>query len=353
MELKRHGVSLISVLEYLDEDSPESVILESVLEAMAEYYSRNLARETLKGQRENALKGLHTGGLPPLGYDVDKATKKLVINEKEASAVRLIFSMFLEGHGYSRIIDELNAKAYITKKGTGFAKNSIHSVLRNEKYTGTYVLNKSASKDVDGKRNGHAYKTDDEIIRIEDAIPPIISKKDFEAVQVKMNGRKTTRAANTAKEVYLLSGKIFCDECEISYAGTRRQGPKDKRAFVTYRCNKKHSKRQCSNKEIKREHIEAFVLGKLSEYIFNDSLIPKLVSEFKRFQMEQNAEAIEARDNLKKRIRTVTKEIDNIVNVIAKTGSDTLVILHIIWQTDQYLTALFPENIITLYWMMW
>ena len=39
MELKRHGVSLVSILEYLDEESPESIILESVLEAMAEYYA--------------------------------------------------------------------------------------------------------------------------------------------------------------------------------------------------------------------------------------------------------------------------------------------------------------------------
>jgi site-specific DNA recombinase len=62
MELKRHGVSLVSVLEYLDDESPESLILESVLEAMAEYYSRNLAREVNKGMKENALNGMHTGG---------------------------------------------------------------------------------------------------------------------------------------------------------------------------------------------------------------------------------------------------------------------------------------------------
>ena len=65
MQLKRHGVSLVSILEYLDSDSPESVILESVLEAMAEYYSLNLAREVRKGMHENALKGIHTGGIPP------------------------------------------------------------------------------------------------------------------------------------------------------------------------------------------------------------------------------------------------------------------------------------------------
>ena len=67
-ELKKTGVSLISVLEQID-DSPESIILESVLDGMAEYYSKNLAREVMKGLTENALQGKHTGGLPPLGYN--------------------------------------------------------------------------------------------------------------------------------------------------------------------------------------------------------------------------------------------------------------------------------------------
>ena len=86
MELKRHGVSLISVLEYLDDESPESIILESVLEAMSEYYSRNLAREVNKGMKETALKGLHTGGIPPLGYDVDPVTKNLLLTRGSNSS---------------------------------------------------------------------------------------------------------------------------------------------------------------------------------------------------------------------------------------------------------------------------
>lgn len=132
MELKKHGVSLVSVLEYLDDESPESLILESVLEAMAEYYSKNLAREVNKGMKENALKGLHTGGIPPLGYDLDPETKMLVINEKEAEAVRLTFKMFNEGYGYSRINEELNLRGYKTKVGRSFNNNSLTNVVRND-----------------------------------------------------------------------------------------------------------------------------------------------------------------------------------------------------------------------------
>jgi site-specific DNA recombinase len=84
-QLKKNGVRLISVLENLD-DSPESIILESVLEGMAEYYSRNLAREVMKGMKETALQCKHTGGKPPLGYDV-APDGTYVINEQEAKAV--------------------------------------------------------------------------------------------------------------------------------------------------------------------------------------------------------------------------------------------------------------------------
>lgn len=171
MELKENGVSLVSVLEQFDSDSPESIITESVLEAMAEYYSLNLAREVRKGQRENAYKSMWTGGLPPYGYDVDPETKRLVINEHEAEAVRIIFKMFVRGEGYLTIADELNRLGYKTKRGTDFTKTSFYNMLRNEKYIGNYVYNRSQPKDVRGRRNGHTYKDRSEWITNEGTVP--------------------------------------------------------------------------------------------------------------------------------------------------------------------------------------
>ncbi|MDO7787903.1 recombinase family protein [Desulforamulus aquiferis] len=146
-ELKLAGVRLISVTEKLD-GSPESIILESVIEGMAEYYSKNLAREAMKGLRENARNCKHNGGRPPLGLDVDPITKqyKPSSNQKEIDAVRLIFDMFDKGKGYGEIIFECNLRGYLTKTGKPFAKNGLHEILRNEKYIGTYTYNRSAVK---------------------------------------------------------------------------------------------------------------------------------------------------------------------------------------------------------------
>lgn len=133
-KLKKNHVKLCSVLERMD-DSPESIMMEAVLEGMSEYYSKNLAREVMKGMNETALQCKHTGGCPPLGYDLDE-NRHLVINEQEAQAVRIIFQMFADGYGYSEIIDRLNAHGYKTKRGKMFGKNSLYEILSNEKYTG-------------------------------------------------------------------------------------------------------------------------------------------------------------------------------------------------------------------------
>jgi len=325
MELKRHNVSLISVLENIDEDSPKSIILESVLEAMAEYYSKNLAREVQKGKMENAYKGIHTGGTPPLGYDVDPNTRKLIINEYEAEAVRIIFKRTLECYGYSEIIDELNHIGYKTKRGLPFTKTSIFSILLNEKYTGVYIYNRSAPKDVDGKRNGHKYKDPEDIVRIEGAVPVIISVDDYKMVQKKLKNRKKTQKSSRAKEVYLLRTKMVCGVCGGAYIGTNRNRG-DKTKCVAYICNKRYRNHSidCQNKDLSRNYIESSVLGKLSEYVFNDKFIPFITEEYNRFLKERSKGYMSKMKMYKNNLNDVSKNIDSLVNLLMQTQSQAL-----------------------------
>lgn len=326
-ELKRNGVSLISILEYLDEDSLESLILESVLEAMAEYYSKNLAREVNKGLKENALKGLHTGGKPALGYDVDPKTKKLILNEDEAVIVKLIFQRTIEGYGYSDIIDELNNKGFKSKRGSYFSKNSLGSILQNEKYTGVYIFNKSASKDVDGKRNGHKFKEADEIIRIDDAVPQIISKEDFAKVQEKLSKRKQTRKSSRAIENYLLTSKTVCGVCGGAYVGTRRsRSDKSGLYWIAYGCNKRHRNHhiECHNKEISKPYIEGCILEKLADYVFNDSYIPIITKEYNKYLQGKNSEYVQQVKNHQTQLKQINSDIDKLVDLLMQTSSQTL-----------------------------
>ena len=177
-KLKKNNVSIASVLERID-GSPESVMMEAMLEGMAEYYSKNLSREVMKGMNETALQCRHTGGCTPLGYDLN-SDRMLIINPHEAESVRIIFEMYDNGYGYSEIISFLNKHGYKTRKGSIFGKNSLYEILGNEKYTGVYIFNKASSKNsASQKRNNHSYKAYDSVVRVENGCPQIISKELF------------------------------------------------------------------------------------------------------------------------------------------------------------------------------
>jgi DNA invertase Pin-like site-specific DNA recombinase len=77
-KLKKHGVKVVSATENISND-PEGIILEGMLESMAEYYSANLSKHVKRGLRESVIKGTYTGGIPPIGYKV--IDKKLIIDE--------------------------------------------------------------------------------------------------------------------------------------------------------------------------------------------------------------------------------------------------------------------------------
>ncbi|MDL2248346.1 recombinase family protein [Tyzzerella sp. OttesenSCG-928-J15] len=323
-QLKRYGVSIRSVVENLD-DSPESIIMESVLEGMAEYYSKNLAREVMKGMKENALNCVHTGGTPPLGYDVDKDTKKLIINEHEAVAVRLIYQRFLECVGYGEIIHELNSLGFKGKRGQVFAKNSLHSILKNPKYAGDYVYNRSMAKDIDGKRSG--YKDKDEWIIMPDAIPAIISREDFEAVQERLKQRMLTRKHSQAKEEYILKGKMFCGICGGAYVGARRRRSKDGTFWTAYGCNKRYrsKKEGCNNKEVSKAFIEQFIFERLAEYVFNDDYIPLITDEYNEHLKHQTGDIANQLRSLQAKLKAVDIDLDKISDILIKTDSMTLV----------------------------
>ena len=263
-KLRNNNVSLFSVLEKLD-DSPESSIMESLLEGMSEYYSKNLARETMKGMKENAYKAMHTGGKAPLGYDVDHLTKKYLINETEtkamrvprflankkkylineteAKAVKLIFEMYANGNGYMAIVDKLNTLNFKTKLGNSFSRNSILEIIRNEKYTGVYVFNKTPKK-INGKRNSHVTKPEEEIIRIKDGMPRIIDDETFLKVKERLANNKRN-ACNKAKEPYVLSGKIKCGLCGSAMVGHTSKCGRSKNKYSTYRCGRRYRYKDC------------------------------------------------------------------------------------------------------------
>lgn len=100
-KLEKLGIRYEYAAQHIDALSPEGQMMETMMVGMAAYYSRNLAKETKKGLNENAYKAQFNGGTPPLGYKI--VDKYYVIDDQEAEAIRLIFNLYVAGHGYKDI----------------------------------------------------------------------------------------------------------------------------------------------------------------------------------------------------------------------------------------------------------
>ena len=192
---KKHGVRVEYVAENMG-DGPESVILESVLEGMAEYHSLQLSQNIRRGNRENAKKCRFTGGRVPLGYKLDK-DHNFVIDPDGAALVRRIYAMYAEGKTITEIITQLNAEGLHTGQGNSYTPNSLRTVLKNEKYIGIYVFKPG---------------TEDEI-RIEDGVPAIVDKDTYYKVQKLLSVNQRAPAARWSRADYLLTNKLFCGSC--------------------------------------------------------------------------------------------------------------------------------------------
>ena len=122
-KLKKNGVKVYYAKQPMP-DTPEGIILESVLEGYAEYYS------------ENALHGIAMGS-PCLGYKIG-ADRQYEIEPVGAKTVQTIFTMYSEGKSATQIVNWLNEQGCKTSRGNAFNKNSLKTILRNDKYIGVY-----------------------------------------------------------------------------------------------------------------------------------------------------------------------------------------------------------------------
>src|SRR5918994_7082584 len=150
--LKREHVRLVSVTEpMVGSDTPEDFFMEHILVGMAEFYSRNLSREIMKGLKQRAQQG-HLVFRPPYGYKREiierqeghKRTRiisRAVVDEKTAAIVRRVFEQFDRGVGYMRIALALNDDGFRTEQGLRFRKHLIARILRNKAYIGTLEYN--------------------------------------------------------------------------------------------------------------------------------------------------------------------------------------------------------------------
>ena len=277
--LQRAGVKLEYVDQRID-DTPEGGLTESLLIGLSEYYSRNLARETMKGLNERAYKAKFNGGIPPLGYNI--ADGEYVINETEAEAVRFIFQQYAAGDGLAKISQALNDKGFHPKRGGRFGKNSLHDILRNEKYIGIYKFGR-VRRTMDGRRNSH--KNDD--TAIVGTIPAIVEPELFEKIRDKFAENKKRAGAASTPRQYLLSGLLRC-RCGHMMVG-RWVAARNKSWYVCGQNNRKSG--TCNCKMVDTARAEETVIKILQENLLDADRRQKLCDEINHAAAEATESA--------------------------------------------------------------
>ncbi len=181
------------------------------------------------------------------------------------------------------------------------------------------MFNRKKEKAFDGVRRPRL-KEAGEIIRIEGGMPRIVDDITFAKVQSLMTRNLHRGGCYKAKELYLLSGLIYCGNCGMSMHGNSRYCGRNKLKYVTYRCPGRAQKRDCKAKEINRTYIENFVLDSLYQNLFHPYSIEKLtegLNQYKARVQERNQEQLEKAIF---GLQIVNQEISKTLEIVCQTG---------------------------------
>lgn len=204
--LKKCGIDVISISEAVGDDKM-SILIESLIEAMDEYYSVNLSEEVVRGMTEKVSRGKPVS-IPPIGYKMQDG--ELVIDEDTAPMIRKIFKDYLDGKGYREIAMNLNSKGFKTRRGNNFENRTVQYIINNPLYAG-YIR-----WDIDG-RGSRAYYRDGKEMIVKGSHEPLISAETYELIkskraEEKVVNRKFERQTPVVND-FALRGLVRCSDC--------------------------------------------------------------------------------------------------------------------------------------------
>ncbi len=285
--LKKNGVKVVSATEVISEGA-EGIILESVLEGYAEYYSADLSEKVVRGMTENALKCKYNGGAKPLGYIIN-SEQHFEIDPLTSPFVLEAYKRYEQGERMVEIKNWLNEKSNTSVLGREFTYNSVHSLLKNRRYIGEFK-----------------YRD----IIVPDGIPQIVPTELFNRVQEKMQVNKKAPARHKAEDDYLLTTKLICGSCGAYMCG--ESGTGRSRVYHYYKCTNAKKHKTCKKKAVKKDWIEDLVVENTMKIVNDKKVIEAIISAVMDLYNQEN----KLIPIYEKQLKEVNKSIDNLLNAI-------------------------------------
>lgn len=250
--LRKNGAKVVSATETIAEDST-GILLESLLEGYAEFYSAELSEKVIRGLTENALKCKYNGGDLPIGYTIDNE-QNFQIDTLTALIVLEAFQRYDKGATVKQLVDFLNSKDIQTYRNKPLRIDCVKRLLKNRRYIGEYKYSDTVTP------NG---------------VPAIIPQDLFDRVGERLEKNKKAPARAKAKEeMYLLTTKLFCGCCGAYMCGESGTS-RNSTIHQYYKCVTAKYKKACHKKTVKKDWIEN-ILNAIQQGIFTQSTKQRL-----------------------------------------------------------------------------
>lgn len=305
-KIRDAGCEIHLLAEHIPTEGPEGVLIEGLMEAMAEYYSRQLSQNIQRGMDYNAQHALYNGH-KLFGYDVDRSTKKYIPDPNTAPFVQWAFKEYASGKPLKTIAEEMNAQGLRTPRNAKFSVNMLNKMLKNRAYIGEY-------------HHGD--------ITVAGGMPVLVDEATFEHAQRRFaeNKRKGSQRAHGMGDAeaprYWLTGKLYCGECGSTMqgvSGTSKTG----RTYYYYYCSAQRRK-ECHLHKARKRDLEDMVLFALHNIVDDEENVTALALDAAEYYEKSHndtayLEALEAKR------REVEKSLANLVKVIERgVVSDTV-----------------------------
>lgn len=287
---REYNIKVFSVTEPSeDSDGPLGLLVEGLLECIADWYSQNLATETQKGKYERARQGYHNNR-EPFGYDKD-ADGLLIPNETERLGLQQAFELYATGnYSDNDIAQWLNQNGYIAKSGRPFATDTVRDILQNKIYIGKIKYRPASAKEGRAPRSQAQYFQGKHI--------PIIDEELFELCQQARRAKRSQNRVESGadKAIYLLSGILYCAECvankppeldDDSYGKMRVQIAS---LGNRYRCRARDFSRTCSQTSAPILDLDQQVIDFLRNFTPTAEQRHKMISEISGVIIDQKLE---------------------------------------------------------------
>jgi site-specific DNA recombinase len=327
--LRSHGVAVRSITEHFDPETPQGFLYEGMIEVINQFYSMNLATETLKGMRENAERGYVNGGRVAFGYRLEKVGDgrgrehgRLVLGpEREVALVKEIFEMAAnQGLGLKAIANELNRRKEAPPQGRHWSGSSINNILNNETYLGHLIWNKTRKNGRSGRK---ATAPEDRIIT-RDAHPAIVDQALFERRKEIAASRDFGAHHSRSKHAkWLLARLIVCDHCGANFGGRKYYTYSKKSGRQTryaYYCAGYMNKGNavCTALPIARDWIEGTVLKIIRARICEPDGLAE-IERLVRSRIDAQRQALGASSRVvDAKLSDIDRQIQNLVRAIGQ-----------------------------------